>query len=273
MMLNNSAAGAPGDPALPSIFTVSTKDFQQHVLMASMQRPILAYFTASWCGPCKQLRPMLEKAVMALGGKVGLAIIDIDQNKDLAAAMQVQSVPQVYALINGQPVDGFMGVIPESQIKTFLNKILTMAGGAPEEEQGEQADPFAYARTEWSDGNLAEAISIYKAIEDQKPRAEKAAAYLQSLMIHGAPGALDKARAAAEKKPKDAAAQFALAQAALAQGQFDQALDALLASIRADRKWEEEKARNEFVTLSEILGLEDALVIASRRKLSSILFS
>ncbi|HCM83703.1 MAG TPA: co-chaperone YbbN, partial [Rhodospirillaceae bacterium] len=84
----------PINTAAPSIFTVTAQDFQQNVLMGSMQRPVLAYFTAAWCGPCKQLRPVLEKAVMALGGKVGLAVIDIDANQDLAAAMRVQSVPQ-----------------------------------------------------------------------------------------------------------------------------------------------------------------------------------
>lgn len=256
-----------------AIFPVNAQNFQQNVLMGSMERPVLAYFTASWCGPCKQLRPVLEKAINALGGKIGLAVIDIDQNQDLAGAMRVQSVPQIYAFVNGQPVDGFMGMIPESQIKTFLNKLLAMMGQGAEEEEGEQDDPFAYARTAWSDGNLAEAISIYKAIEDQKPRAENAAKFLQSLMIHGAPGALDKARDGAQKNSKDAAVQYQLALAALAQGQFAEGLDALLASIKADRNWEEEKARQEFVRLSEILGLEDELVIASRRKLSSILFA
>ncbi|HRJ13058.1 MAG TPA: tetratricopeptide repeat protein [Alphaproteobacteria bacterium] len=262
----------PINTAAPSIFTVTAQDFQQNVLMGSMQRPVLAYFTAAWCGPCKQLRPVLEKAVMALGGKVGLAVIDIDANQDLAAAMRVQSVPQIYAFVNGQPVDGFMGMIPESQVKAFLNKLLAMMGQEAEEEATGD-DPFAFARTAWSDGNLPEAISIYKAIEDQKPRAEKAAAFLQSLMAHGAPDALAKAKTAVEKNPKDAAAQHALALAALAQGQFDTAFDALLASIKVDRKWEEERARNDFVTLSEILGLEDEQVIANRRKLSSILFS
>ncbi len=264
----------PGSADAPAIFTVTTQDFQQSVLMASTQRPVLAYFTASWCGPCKQLRPVLEKAVNALGNKIGLGVIDIDANQDLAAAMRVQSVPQIYAFVNGQPVDGFMGMIPESQVKTFLNKLLAMMGQETEEDvEGEADDPFAYARTAWSDGNLAEAITIYKAIEDQKPRAEKAVKFLQGLMLHGAPGNLEKMRAAAEKNPKDAAAQHAFALAALAQGQFNPAMDGLLASIKIDRKWEEERARNDFVTVSEILGLEDELVVASRRKLSSILFS
>jgi putative thioredoxin len=145
--------------------------------------------------------------------------------------------------------------------------------GQGEVENGEQDDPFQYARTAWADGNLPEAILTYKAIEDQKPRAETAAAFLQILMAHGSAENFTKTQGVAEKNPKDAAAQHAFALAAMAQGQFALGFDALLASIKADRAWQDARARTDFVTLSEVLGLEDDIVIAYRRKLSSILFA
>ncbi len=265
----SAGAVAEADP----VFTASAADFQQTILMASMQRPILAYFTAAWCGPCKQLRPTIEKVVRAYGGKVGLAVIDIDANPDLAQAMRVQSVPQVYAFIAGQPVDGFMGAVPESQVKTFIAKLLAMTGQESDEGEENSADPFAQAMNDWSDGNIPAAIMAFKELQNdaaQKAHAEKAVKFLQDLLPHAAPGALEKARAAAGTA---AESQHVLAMAALAQGQFEMALDALLASIKAERKWNAERARTDFVTLSEILGLEDERVVAARRKLSSILFS
>jgi len=264
--LNTSAAPDP-------VFTATAADFQQTILMASMQRPILAYFTASWCGPCKQLRPLIEKTVRAQGGKIGLAVIDIDANPDLAQAMRVQSVPQVYAFVGGQPVDGFMGVVPESQLKTFIAKLLAMTGDGAEEEAVDNNDPFAQAFRDWSDGNIPAAIMAFKELtadDPYKARAEKAVKFLQDLLPHGAPGALEKAQTAAGKT---AESQHALALAAIAQGQFEMGMEALLASIKADRKWQDDRARTDFVALSEILGLEDERVTAARKKLSSILFS
>lgn len=273
--LTPSIGGTPPAGEIETIFTVTTANFQNAVLMASMARPVLAYFTASWCGPCKQLRPALEKVVQAQGGKIGLAVIDIDQNPDLAGAMRVQSVPQIYAFVGGQPADGFMGALPESEIKEFIAKVLKMAGiaAAPDEAAGNPADPFADARAVWSDGNLAAAIIAYKTLQPDtalKPRAEKATTFLNLLLPYGSASALANAESAATKT---AESQHTLALAALAHGQFERGFDALLASIKAERKWQEERARTDFVTLSEILGLEDPLVVAARRKLSSILFS
>lgn len=262
-------APKPASSLSADIFPVTAVDFQQKALMESMRRPVLAYFTASWCGPCKQLRPLLEKVVTAAAGKVALAVIDIDQNPELAQAMRVQSVPQVYAFVGGHPVDGFMGAQPESQLKAFINKLL----GAGADDETTSGDPFAEARTQWRDGNLVAAIASYKNLtaEDMyKTRAEKAAAFLNLLLPHGSAAALANAEKAADKT---AETQHALALAALAHGQFERGMDALLASIKADRKWQDERARTDFVTLSEILGLEDPLVVASRKKLSSILFS
>jgi len=267
-------APLPNTAALDSVFAVTTADFQQSVLMASMQRPIVAYFTASWCGPCKQLRPLIEKVVRAQVGKVGLAIIDIDANPDLASAMRVQSVPQVYAFVRGQPVDGFMGAQPESQLKTFIGKLLAMMGqGTGGEEEGRVDDPFAQAMNDWSDGNLPAAILSFKELAADaahKSRAEQAVKFLQDLLPHAAPGNLEKMQSA---MAKTAEAQHSLALAALAQGDFNTGLDALLVSIKLDRKWQDERARTDFVALSGILGLEEPRVVAARKKLSSILFS
>lgn len=249
----------------PAIFTANTQNFQQSVLLASMARPVLAYFTASWCGPCKQLRPVLEKVVLAMGGKVLLAVIDIDQNPDLAAAMRVQSVPQVYAFVAAQPVDGFMGALPESQIKSFITKVLALAGQAAGEEAAEAAEIASTPRRDWEDGNLVAAMTGYQELKN-----EKAAAFIKRLLPHGAAKSLADAESAAQKTPDS---KHALALAALAQGQFEQGFEALIASFKADRKWQDEIARQDFVVLSEILGLEDPLVVAARKKFSAILFS
>jgi putative thioredoxin len=211
------------------------------------------------------LRPALEKTVLAQGGKVALAVIDIDQNQELAAAMRVQSVPQVYAFVGAQPVDGFAGAVPESQLKTFIANVLKMAGLAADDAAAEVEEAARVPRTDWEDGNLVAAMAGYKEIKN-----EKAAEFLKNLIPLGAANVLPAAQAAATKTPDS---QHALALAALAQGKFEQAFDALLASIKADRKWNDERARQDFVALSEILGLEDPLVVASRKKLSSILFS
>jgi putative thioredoxin len=261
----NLAPKPPVAADTPEIFTVNAENFQPLVLMGSIQRPVLAYFTASWCGPCKQLRPALEKVVLAQAGKVALAVIDIDQNPELAAAMRVQSVPQVYAFVGAQPVDGFAGAVPESQLKTFIANVLKMAGLAAEEEAAEIAEAAATPRADWEDGNLVAAMAGFKEIKN-----EKAAEFLKNLIPLGAANVLPAAEAAATKTPDS---QHALALAALAQGKLEQGFDALLASIKADRKWNDERARQDFVLLSEILGLEDPLVVASRKKLSSILFS
>ena len=234
--------------------------------MESMKRPVLAYFTASWCGPCKQLRPSLEKIVAVQNGKVALAVIDVDQNQELAGAMRVQSVPQIYAFVGAQPVDGFAGALPESQLKAFIAKLLKMAGAEHAEELPEEAEvPGATPRTDWEDGNLVAAMSGYKELKN-----EKAAEFIKSLIPLGAANVLPAAQTAAVKT---ADSQHALALAALAQGKFELGFDALLASIKMDRKWRDERARQDFVILSEILGLEDSLVVANRKKLSSILFS
>ena len=277
MMNLSPKPAAPGailaQPESAAIFAVTAANFQQSVLMASMQKPVLAYFTASWCGPCKQLRPLLEKIVTAQNGKVTLAVIDIDANPDLAAAMRVQSVPQVYAFASGQPVDGFMGVQPESELKKFIAKILAMMGLGGEKEPLDTTDPFAQPLSDWSDGNIAAAIIGYKELAANavhNVRAEKAATFLATLLPHGSSAALANAESVADRT---AESQHNLALAALAQGRFDRGMDALLASIKFDRKWQDERARTDFVMLSEILGLEDPLVVVSRKKLSSILFS
>ena len=258
------------------VFAITTADFQQSVLMASMQHPVLAYFTASWCGPCKQLRPLIEKVVRAQAGRIGLAVIDIDANPDLASAMHVQSVPQVYAFVSGQPVDGFMGAQSESQLKTFIAKLLAMVGqseGDAKPKPENDSNPFAQAMNDWGDGNLPAAIMSFKELTADamhKSRAEQAVKFLQDLLPYAAPGNLEKIQSSVTKTPE---AQHSLALAALAQGDFETGLDALLASIKLDRKWQDERARTDFVTLSGILGLEEPRVVAARKKLSSILFS
>ena len=129
MFFNKSDNSQPPADASSLIFDVNTQDFEQRVIAASMQVPVIVDFWAPWCGPCKQLMPILEKAVTAAGGQVLLAKVNLDDNPQLAQALQVQSVPTVYGFFQGQPVDAFMGVQPESNIQAFIKKLIAAANG------------------------------------------------------------------------------------------------------------------------------------------------
>jgi putative thioredoxin len=303
--LSPSPAATMPDP----IKDVGMATFMADVIEASKQHLVLVDFWATWCGPCKQLGPVLEKVVRAQNGAVTLAKVDIDRNPQIAQQMGVQSVPAVFAFFQGRPVDGFAGALPESEIKAWLDKLVAATGkdaapGAGLDAALKQAAEFLAAN------DAVTAQSIYADILDAAPsNAEAYAGMLRCLlalgekdramqMLAGAPPdiaknkVLDPIRTAFElagqaEKSGDAAAlkakldqdpsnhqtRFDLAMASYAVGQKEEAVDHLLEIVRRQRNWNEDAARKQLVKLFEAFGPMDPLTISARKRLSSILFS
>ncbi len=258
--------------------------------------------------PCKQLGPALEKVVNEAKGSVRLVKINIDENQEIARQLRIQSIPTVYAFKNGQPVDGFMGAIPESQLRTFVQ---TLTGGDAHGGQDHAAEVLAAADEAFAAGDITVAAQAYGHVlqdEPGQPKAvaglarcylksgdvERAKATLQLVRPDGASdetiraveaelklreqasqasGAIDQLRAKVAAEPKDLQARYDLALAEDAGGDRDAAIEGLLDIVRRDRKWNEEGARKHLVTLFEAMGPTDPRTIAARRKLSSILFA
>ncbi|TAH36228.1 MAG: thioredoxin [Alphaproteobacteria bacterium] len=292
--LENKTNGLIKDGSIPT--------FVQDVLEASKTALVLVDFWATWCGPCKQLTPVLEKIVRDFGGKVKLVKIDIDQNKQLAAQLGVQSVPMVYAFQDGQPVDAFMGAIPERELRAFVDRLL---GG---EGKQNTEDTLKAAKTELDAGNVAGAAMLYQQIlsndaENTLALAGLGLCFLKSGDAARAQDILNKIpeklwhlpdvmaliaalelssganndTAALEQKvkqnPKDQQARLDLACAYAAANKMEPAIEILLQSIKFDRKWNEEAARQKIVKILDTLGFDHPLAGDTRRKLSSILFS
>ncbi len=280
----------------------SDAGFMQDVVEASRRQPVIVDFWASWCGPCRQLTPALEKAVRAARGAVKLVKIDIDKNPAYAGQLKVQSIPTVYAFKNGQPVDGFQGALPESQVKAFIDKLAGGEQGPSDVEQLLSLAEESVGLQDW--GGAAQA---YAHILQLEPDNEKAIAGMASVYLAG--GDADQARqtiamapdpskdpavnavraqlslgsrpigetAQIESRlsadPDDHQARYDLAEALAGSGQLEAAVDHLLRIVAADREWNDQAARKKLLTVFEAAGPDSPIARDGRRKLSSILFA
>ncbi|MFD2232673.1 thioredoxin [Phaeospirillum tilakii] len=293
---------APGGQDL--IKDGSTASFRADVLEASMQALVLVDFWAPWCGPCKQLTPLLEKLVREAKGTVRLVKIDVDANQQLAAQLRIQSVPTVYAFQGGRPVDAFQGALPESELRAFI-KQLAGPGEAPNLDE-----VVAEAKTLLAQGETETAAALFQQVLQAEPEHPAALAGLLRCLIAAGQGeqaaamlaelpaelarhpelaavatALELARHGAEVgetaalrkrlavDANDHQARFDLAMAYYAGGESETAIDELLDLFRRDRAWNDDAARKQLVKLFEALGSAHPAVAAGRRRLSSLLFS
>ncbi len=309
-IIGKDGAGAPGAgagaaPAGDLIKESSMNAFMADVIEASKSALVLVDFWATWCGPCKQLGPALDKVVRQMNGAVRLVKIDVDKNQPLAQQLGIQSVPMVYAFKNGQPVDAFAGALPESQIKEFITRLL---GDTAPVDQLAQA--LAVAEEMLAQGDAAGAAQIFAQILAHDPESAEALAGLvrteikagqleqaqrfldqapAKLQTHAAilaaRAALDLARQLEKtgstadlrrklaENPQDHQIRFDLALAYFASDEREAAVEELLEIIKRDRKWNDEAARKQLVLFFDAFGQTDPLTIESRRKLSAILFS
>jgi len=294
-------------PAAPAdvIKDATTATFMADVVEASKEVPVIVDFWATWCGPCKQLSPLLEKLVTEARGAVKLVKIDVDQNQDLAQQFRVQSIPSIFAFKDGKPVDGFAGALPESQIKSFIQRLTGDTGPSPIDQALEQA------QAAYDAGDYGEAGNLYMEVLSHDQANAKAVAGVIRCAV--ASGQLDQARQILEQIPEEALkdpeiaaaktafdlaeegqnagadlasletqvaadpgnhqARFDLAVALYGQSNAEAAIDHLLEIVKRDREWEDDGARKRLVEIFEALGFSHPEAVAGRRKLSSMLFS
>ena len=299
-MIGGGAAGAA------PVADVTTATFMAEVVDASFEQPVIVDFWAPWCGPCKQLGPILEKVVRAANGAVRMVKLNIDENPEIAQQMRIQSIPAVYAFKDGKPVDGFVGAQPESQVKQFVERLGgTAAGPSPIEQamtmakeavqagdhasagalysqilQREKDNPDALAglaRSLIAQGNLDKAREVLgTATKEIAKHAEIAAAHSAldlAEQAQKAMGSLGKLRGRLEANPDDHEARFELATALFGGGERETAIDELLSLFKRDRNWDEQAARRQLVKFFEVMGATDPLTLSARRRLSSLMFS
>lgn len=305
-IIGGGHAGGQGAPDAELIKDATIETFEADVLAASMKVPVIVDFWADWCGPCKQLGPVLERAVKAAKGAVRLVKIDIDKNQMLASQMRIQSIPTVYAFFQGRPVDGFQGALPESEIKKFVDR-LPRADGL---SAGGDEDYMAAADAAFAAGDIASSAQFYAQAAQDDP--ENIAAIAGLARCHLTLGDRDQARdtlamipeakqndpavasikaalaladgggeagdiagleQAAQANPADLDARFAYAKGLLAGGSMEPAIEELLAIIERDREWNDAAARQKLLTVFEALGHAHPATVRGRRRLSAILFS
>lgn len=305
-----ASASPPGNTlgGLNANDRAAVEAFRRDVLEASLTAVVIVRFTADWCGPCKQLAPVIDKVIAEAGqGRTKQVVIDIDRQRLIAEQFRIQSVPTVYAFLGGQPVDGFVGVKSEREIKAFLEKLLS---ALPPTQEEASLDALVEAANEiLAAGDAQNAAEAFAALAREAPdRADIIAGYARALLALGqldgaeaalatlpadskeqavvqALAALDLAKSAAPAgelaaleariaaDPADHPARIELANALFAAGQRDAAADQLLAAIAADREWNEGQARAQLLKFIEAAGFGDPWSVATRRRLSQILFA
>ena len=294
--------GAPSAGEL--IKDSNTQNFVADVVEASKDTPVIVDFWAPWCGPCKQLGPTLEKVVTAGKGAVKLVKVNIDESPEIAQQLSIQSIPAVYAFQDGQPVDAFVGALPESEVKAFVEKLTGEIGPSPidvaivsakaasdagdygaaaniygqiiKQDPGNPGAIGGLARAYAAVGDLARAKeTLALAPEDQASHADLAAARSAVSLAEqsGEAGEAGDLRAKVEANADDHQARFDLALALIAANSHDAAIDELLEIVRRSPGWDEEAARKQLLKVFEVLGPMHELTVAGRRKLSSLLFS
>ena len=300
--------GQPADNG-PLIGDATDETFASDVMEGSKSVPVIVDFWAPWCGPCKQLTPTLEKLVTAARGKVRLIKVNIDENPAVARQMSIQSIPAVFGFAGGQPVDGFMGAQPESQVKDFIDRIIAAGsranGPSPVDEALEQA------KTALESGDFDTAGAIYQQVLQHDPAEVRALTGVAQCLLKA--GQTDEAKKAldaipagnagdaevaalrsaielaaetsaaggdaaelearVEANPADHQARFDLAAAQYAAGAAASAVQTLLELFRRDRQWNDEAARLQLLKIFEALGAADPVTVDGRRKLSAMLFS
>lgn len=283
----------------------NTANFMSDVIEASKSVPVLVDFWAPWCGPCKQLGPLLEKIVTEAGGKIHLVKVDIDANQQLAQQMRIQSIPAVFAFADGQPVDGFMGALPESELRAFVEKVLSSHGG-----QAEQVEQLLTAAEAAMETDTAQALQMFGQVAQLEPENGRAIAGM--VKAHIAADDLDSAREllavippalvndshvsgalaaltvaetpvddgeiarlgeAVSADESDYQSRLDLSVALNAAGQGEAALDHLMWLIEKDRAWNDDAARKQLLLFFEAWGPTHELTLSGRRRLSSILFA
>jgi putative thioredoxin len=303
-LIGGGAGG--GAAAAAAVKDVTTASFMAEVVDASFDQPVIVDFWAPWCGPCKQLGPILEKVVRGANGAVRMVKLNIDENPEIAQQMRIQSIPAVYAFKDGRPVDGFVGALPESQVKQFVQR-LGGGGGGPSPVD----EALAMAKEAVQTGDHASAVALYSQILQHEPEHIEALGGLARALV--ARGELDKAqqalarvpkesanhadivaaraalelaeqaqkamgsagklRARLEQNPDDHEARLELATALFGSGEREAAVDELLNLYKRDRNWDEGAARKQLVKFFEAMGPTDPLTLSARRRLSSLMFS
>jgi putative thioredoxin len=304
MTMLDSVAGAAAAAPEGLIKETTTQGFMKDVIEESKRQPVLIDFWAPWCGPCKQLTPILEKVVKGAKGKVKLVKMNIDEHPAIPGQMGIQSIPAVIAFVNGQPADGFMGALPEGQVLAFIER-LTKGAVA-----GETKDLIAEADAALAAGDNEGAAAVYseilaedkasvgalaglartyvaakefekaKQILTQVPEAKRndaavaaARAALEVAEQANSVGPIGELEQKVKANPLDHQARFDLAVALNASGKRPEAVDQLMEIVKRDRKWNDDGARKQLVQFFEAWGPTDEATVAGRKRLSSVLFS